>query len=154
MTEFSAARALRGFAIAPKRAAARGINESTKGQGARVLLVDDEDSVQQVLCGMLEFAGYEVLQAKDGEEAINEFRARGAEIDCVLLDLSMPKLDGDEAFSELKKLRSDVRVILSSGFTERQVLSRFEGEGLAGVIQKPARMHVLLEKIALALKSL
>ncbi len=100
---------------------------------------------------MLESAGYTVLRARDGQEALEIFRRKGNDIDCVLLDLSMPKLDGDEVFQELQKIRSDVRVILSSGFTEQQVLSRFQDAGLTGVLQKPIQMKDLLNKVAEAL---
>ena len=71
--------------------------------------------------------------------------------DCVLLDLNMPKLDGAEAFAQLQAIRSDVRVIINSGFTEDEMLNRFQGTGLAGVLQKPAPMAALLEKVQKAL---
>ena len=128
--------------------------KTTQGAGgvpARLLVVDDEEHVRRVLAGILESAGHEVLEAGDGEEAIDVFRREGDGIDCVLLDLSMPKLDGEEVFAELRRIRPGVRVVLSSGFTEQEILDRFQGAGLAGVIQKPAQMHVLLAKIAEAL---
>ena len=128
------------------------VAEERIGSGdANILVVDDEDAVRNIVSAILESAGYTVLLARDGQEALEIFRRKGNDIDCVLLDLSMPKLDGDEVFQELKKIRSDVRVILSSGFTEQQVLSRFQDAGLAGVLQKPTRMKDLLDKVAEAL---
>ena len=118
---------------------------------ARVLVVDDERAVRKVLVYMLEDAGYDVLEACDGQEAVDLFRRESDTIDCVLLDLSMPKMDGEEAFAQLLEIRSNVRVILSSGFAEQELLNRFKGAGLAGVLQKPTQMHVLLEKLATAL---
>jgi len=115
---------------------------------ARILVVDDEAPVRTVLSTMLGRAGYDVIAAKDGQEAVDIFRRDGDSIDCVLLDLSMPKLDGEEVFHELRALRSDVRVILSSGYAEQEVMDRFRDLGLAGVIQKPAQMQLLLAKVA------
>lgn len=119
--------------------------------GARILIVDDEPRVLRVLRDMLEHCGHEVICCIDGREAIEIYRRECGAIDCVLLDLSMPGLSGDEVFVELRRIRGDVRVILSSGFTEQEVMDRFHGAGLAGVIQKPARMKVLQARISEAL---
>lgn len=117
-------------------------------EGSRILVVDDDAEVREVLGRMLESADCRVAEASDGQEAIDLFRREADSIDCVLLDLSMPKLDGEETFHELRKIRDDVRVVLSSGFTEQEILDRFQGFGLAGVVQKPTPMPVLLAKIA------
>jgi len=129
-------------------------HEDTKSeaQGARILVVDDEAQIRAVVGSILERAGYEILLAGDGVEALEIFRRESDSIDCVLLDLSMPKLDGDEVFAQLREIRGDVRVILSSGFAEQEILNRFKDAGLAGVIQKPARMNVLLAKVGEALR--
>ena len=116
--------------------------------GAHILIVDDEPGVQKVLAETLERAGYKVTCAGDGREAIDVFRRESDSIDCVLLDLSMPRVDGEEAFRELRKIRSDARIILSSGFTEQEIMDRFRGAGLSGALQKPTKMPVLLAKIA------
>jgi len=117
-------------------------------RATRILVVDDEDQVRQVLGDMLESAGHSVVRARDGQEAIDVVRREADSIDCVLLDLSMPRLDGEEVFHELRKIRGDLCVVLCSGHAEQEILDRFEGAGLAGIVQKPARMQVLLEKIA------
>jgi signal transduction histidine kinase/ActR/RegA family two-component response regulator len=119
-----------------------------------VLVVDDEPRVHRVLTDILETAGYVVIGAHDGQEAVDVFRLQHDSIDCVLLDLSMPKLDGEEVFREMVKIQSDVRVVLSSGFTEQEIKDRFREaglDGLAGVIQKPTQMRTLLSKVAKAL---
>ena len=126
----------------------------TDPPSGRILVVDDEYPVREVLVGALEHAGYSVVEACDGQEAVDVFRREGNSIDCVLLDLSMPKLDGEEVFAELREIRSDVRVILSSGFTEQEMMNRFQGAGLAGVVQKPTQIHVLLARVAEALNNL
>jgi len=120
--------------------------------GARVLVVDDEPGVREILGEILEFGGHTVMRAADGEEAIDIFRREGDSIDCVLLDYSMPKLDGEEVFRELQAIRADVRVILSSGFTEDDFTDRLHDSGFAGFIQKPAAMDAVLAKVAEVLK--
>jgi signal transduction histidine kinase len=119
--------------------------------GKRILIADDEVGVRLVIVAMLEIAGYSVVEVNNGEEAVDAFRSDPDGFDCVLLDLNMPKLDGEEAFTQLQDIRSDVRVILNSGFTEEEILKRFEGAGLAGVLHKPAPMEVLLDKVEKAL---
>ena len=101
---------------------------------ARILVVDDEPAVGKTLSIILERAGYSVIRASDGQEAIDVYRLEGNSIDCVLLDLNMPKLGGDEVFRELRKIRKDACVILSSGFTEQEMIDRFQGAGLAGIV--------------------
>ncbi|MDG2306410.1 MAG: response regulator [Candidatus Binatia bacterium] len=117
------------------------------GRHAHILVVDDEPSVREVLASILEGSGYTVTLASDGMKALDIFRREPDSVDCVLLDLSMPKLDGEEVFHELRKIRSDVRVVLASGFAEQEIVDRFRGAGLAGVIQKPCPIDKLLEKI-------
>ncbi len=117
-----------------------------------ILVVEDEPSVREVMINILDRAGYTVTSAGDGQEAVDLFRLEGESIDCVLLDLSLPKLDGEEVFHQMRGMRDDVRMVLTSGFTEQQIMDRFKGAGLAGVVHKPARMHVLLAKIAEALR--
>jgi CheY-like chemotaxis protein len=119
---------------------------------ARILIVDDEPMVRKALKRSLEAAGHSVLCAADGQEGVDVFRREADSIDCVLLDLSMPKLDGEEVFRELRKIRRDARVILCSGYAEEDIIERFHDAELAGVLKKPARHHVVLEKVAEALK--
>ena len=96
---------------------------------------------------MLERLGFSVLTAPDGREALQVFREHLDEIACVLLDLTMPHMDGVEAFAEMRRLHSGVRVILCSGYTEQDATQRFVGEGLASFIQKPYNMAALREKL-------
>ncbi|MFH1467107.1 MAG: PAS domain S-box protein [Pseudomonadota bacterium] len=119
---------------------------------ATVLLVDDEQTVRVVGAAMLRHGGYDVITARDGRAAVDLFASRGQEIDCVLLDLSMPQMDGQETFRELRRLRADVRVVLTSGYNEQDAVNRFAGKGLAGFIQKPYRAAELLAAIAKAIQ--
>ncbi len=117
-----------------------------RGSGS-VLLVDDEETVRVVAKSMLEEAGFEVLTAADGREAVEIFEKHAGEITLVLLDMTMPHMGGEEAFREIRRIRGDARVILSSGYNEQEITSRFSGKRLAGFIQKPYQYDVLVEKI-------
>lgn len=117
------------------------------GSTQRILVVDDEEAVRNVTAKLLEHAGFEVVCAVDGEDAVQVFERDPGSIDCVLLDLSMPRLDGEATFKELRRIRSDIRVVLNSGFTESEMLERFEGAGFAGVLQKPFPSKALIEKL-------
>ena len=117
-----------------------------RGAGT-ILLVDDEDPVRNVVRRMLERWGFAVLCASDGREAVEMFRAHAAVVVCVLLDLAMPRMDGEETFQELRRIRPDIRVVLASGYSDQEVALRFQGTGLAGFIEKPYRMEALGAKL-------
>jgi len=110
-----------------------------------ILLVDDEESVRTTACRMLERSGFQVLTAADGRKALEIYRARRSEIALVLLDLTMPDLDGEETFHALRQIDPNVRVILSSGYTESEIIPRFAGQGLTGFLQKPYTTAALME---------
>ncbi len=126
--------------------------EQTAVQGAgTVLLVDDEEVVRLVTGTFLEKLGYNVLMAEDGAEALELFQQHQNEVVCVLLDLTMPNMDGTETFTELRKVKADVRVVLSSGYSEQELVDQFAGSGLAGFIQKPYEITLLKAKLSQAL---
>jgi DNA-binding NtrC family response regulator len=102
---------------------------------------------------MLEKCGLEVLTACDGREGVETFRNHSDEIRLVLLDMTMPHMGGEEAFEEIKRIRADARVVLSSGYNEQDAIGRFAGKGLAGFIQKPYPVGDLLDKVREALES-
>ncbi len=115
-----------------------------RGKGT-VLLVDDEETVRITTGRMLEGIGFTVITAGDGREAVEKFAAH-PNVRFVLLDLSMPRLDGMEAFREIRKINPEARVLLMSGFTKIEVMKRHRMEGLSGFIQKPFTMRQLTEK--------
>lgn len=117
-----------------------------KGTGT-ILLVDDDETVRAVGKQMLERLGFTVLVAEDGLKGVGAFRQQPDDIDCVLLDLMMPHMNGDEAYREMRRIRPDVSAILSSGYSEKEVTQRFAGKGLAGFIQKPYTLAALREKL-------
>ncbi len=112
-----------------------------------VLVVDDEDMVLDLCTAMVEQLGFRTLRASDGREALEVFRRHAREISLIVLDLTMPRMDGVDAFHELKRIRGDVRVIVSSGFSEQEVSGRFEGDEPSGYIKKPFELDRLREKI-------
>jgi CheY-like chemotaxis protein len=120
------------------------------GRGT-VLVVDDEATVRSVASRMLRRAGFEVVVAENGPGALGIFEARSREIDCVLLDLTMPTMGGEETYRLLRRLRADVRVVLSSGFDEEDAIEHLDGAPLAGFVQKPYRAEALVAAIRGAL---
>ncbi len=118
-----------------------------------VLVADDESVVCDIAKEMLQEMGLTVLTASDGIEAMKIFREHLEEISFVLLDLTMPGLDGAQVFQEMKRLNATVKVILSSGYNEQDVTHRFVGKGLAGFIQKPYTMAKLREKLNQVLRT-
>ncbi|MFP4380171.1 MAG: PAS domain S-box protein [Candidatus Sumerlaeia bacterium] len=115
---------------------------SWRGKG-QVLLVDDEPGLRALGQRMLKRLGFEVLTAEDGRQALDLFREKQDEIACILLDLTMPHMDGVETYQELRRINPRVQVVLASGYSEQDISARFAGKGLAGVIQKPYDMKKL-----------
>jgi len=109
--------------------------------------VDDEASVRQVAAHMLRCIGFEVVEASDGQAAVDRLREDPPGVDCVLLDFTMPRMGGEGSFRELRRIRSDLRVILSSGYDEQDVTQRFAGKGHAGFVQKPYTLDRLREAL-------
>jgi CheY-like chemotaxis protein len=95
--------------------------------------------------------GVQILAARDGQEGVDMYRKHAEEISVVLLDLTMPRLSGEQVFEELKKIRSSVRVVLSTGYSEEDAGKLFAGKGLVGFIHKPYRITEFKEKMLRAL---
>lgn len=114
-----------------------------KGEGL-LLIVDDDETARTVSKRILESGGFKTMLACDGREGIELFEKHQSEIIGVLLDMTMPHMDGLETFQRLKQLEPEVKVILTSGYSEQDAISRFSGKGLAGFIQKPYRPGELL----------
>ena len=99
--------------------------------------------VRELCVEWLDLLGYETLTADDGAEAVRLFRERMTEIDLVLLDFVMPRMNGAEVFNELTRIRPDVKVILGSGYTVDVVLQSFPEQRPSVIFQKPYNMEVL-----------
>jgi PAS domain S-box-containing protein len=107
-------------------------------QGRGVLLVvDDEAPARAVARGLAEAYGFQVLEAADGQEALGLFDLRHRELSAVLMDLTMPHLDGRRAFLRMHEIDPGVPVVMTSGYSEEDVVADFLGRGLAGFLAKP-----------------
>lgn len=102
-----------------------------------VLLADDDPMVRRVSTRMLESLGCSVIAVADGREAVETFEQHAGVIDLVLLDLTMPRMTGAEAFSAIRRLNPHVPVMLASGYAEEAITGQFCGKGLTGFLQKP-----------------
>ncbi|MBW2716415.1 MAG: response regulator, partial [Deltaproteobacteria bacterium] len=123
-----------------------------RGRGV-ILLVDDEESVLEVGSMMLENAGFEVRTAKDGRTALEVFQECQDDIACVVLDLTMPIMDGAETLRNLHRIREDVKVVLSSGYHEQDVTERLAGASFAGFLKKPYTLETLVGQLREVMES-
>ncbi|MDB4977160.1 MAG: domain S-box-containing protein [Myxococcaceae bacterium] len=112
-----------------------------------LLVVDDEPMVREFAQRLLETEGYQVLEAGSGSDALALLRARSHEIDGVLLDLSMPGMDGDALLSELRSFAPNLPVIVHSGHSIESTSERLTQWNIAGVLQKPYRAARLSEMV-------
>ena len=122
-------------------------------QAGTILVVDDEKPVRLLLERTLARANFQVLLAADGRRAVDLYREHADRIDCVVLDLTMPEMDGLQTYQELRQIRAGVTVVLASGYDEQEVQDRFAGHDVAGFIQKPFDREALLAVIQGAVQS-
>ncbi len=112
--------------------------EPVKVQGREtILVVDDEEAVRAVVQRVLEDSGFTVMTAADGDESLEIFSRHGDRIALVLLDMTMPRLSGHETLKQLRRIRSTVTVILSSGYSEQVARDQFADQSISGFLQKP-----------------
>ena len=111
--------------------------------GGKILFIDDELLVRNIGTDMLSELGFSTICAQNGVEALELFDQHRHEIVAVILDLTMPEMDGIATFRELKKRSPDLQVILASGYNEQEATRDFVGRGLAAFIQKPFVMSEL-----------
>lgn len=112
-----------------------------------VLVIDDEASVRNIVTDILEMDGIRTMVAPNGEIGIELYEKYQDDIDLVLLDLSMPGLNGHETFIRLQRVNPKVNVVLSSGYDESDATVQFVGHGLSGFIQKPYEPNYFLTTI-------
>lgn len=108
-----------------------------------ILVVDDEETLRSVVSLILERWGFKCMVASDGREALELLKVHAADIRCVLMDLTMPHLDGEQTYREMRHLNLTTPVVLMSGFSEQEAVRHFSGRGLAGFVQKPFQPHQL-----------
>lgn len=112
-----------------------------------VLIVDDEPGVLKIAARVLEGMGLRALTASDGQTAVKVFGQHAAEIACVLLDFTMPDMDGAETLQALRQIRPEAPMVLTSGYSEEEISARFAGQHLAGFIPKPFEIISLKREI-------
>ena len=116
-----------------------------------VLVIDDEELVRKTITAVLERGGYSVVTAHDGQAGVDVFREMPDRVELVILDLTMPTMNGEETMRHLRALRPHIPVILSSGYNQVEATRKFVGKGLASFLQKPFTVSQLMNAVEGAL---
>jgi CheY-like chemotaxis protein len=124
--------------------------EGYRGEGT-ILVVDDEPAVREVTAELVRSLGFDAVEAVDGRDALNKAGRAAGPFRLVLLDLTMPQLDGIETLAGLRQTSPAVPVILMSGYSEHELTRRYGDSGLAGFLQKPFTLDELLRSLRRAL---
>jgi PAS domain S-box-containing protein len=124
-------------AVSPKHIIGRGT----------VLVVEDEEAMVRLLIDALSKAGYQILAARDGEEAIDLYTRRPKEIDIVVLDLGLPKIAGVDVMRKLNEQNPNLRFIITTGYLEPELKAELCQAGVEDYIYKPYLVDDLLEKL-------
>ena len=119
----------------------------SRGQSARILLVDDEPTVRNSITEILQLKGYEVFQAENGRRALEIFELEAPNIDLILLDMTMPVLTGLETLQRIREQDSNLPVILLSGYGEEQVDNQTLDMLNTRFLKKPFKVELLLQNI-------
>jgi PAS domain S-box-containing protein len=128
--------------------------ESTPMKGGKtILIVEDDPAVRSLAALVLAGAGYTIVQAGDGQVGLEMFRQRPDDFEAVLLDLTMPRLDGLEVLAELRQLRPEVPVVLMTGYSTKELARRPGAPAANALLQKPFTSEALLEVIKQAVKT-
>ena len=122
--------------------------------GGTVLLVDDEPVIRDISTLMLEKLGYSVIAVESGVKALEVYGQSKAHVDLIILDMVMPDMDGAETFDQLKGIDPDVKVLLSSGYSQDSHATEIINKGCAGFLQKPFSLDSLAEKVRRVLSGL
>lgn len=123
------------------------MNESGIPVKHRIMVVDDEEPIRLIGKMMLERLGYEAITAPGGREALTIYQDQSGMIDLVILDLTMPLMDGEQTYRELIKINPSARIIISSGYGAQDMKSVFSSGGQVDFIQKPFTITELGAKI-------
>jgi CheY-like chemotaxis protein len=127
-------------------------NKENSNRKPVILFADDDELCLDVGVQILQKLGYSVLRARDGQEALEVFENNKNTVDLVILDMRMP-YNGGRAFDQLKQIKSDVKVLIASGFAEDQRIRDMFELGCIGFIQKPFSVDLLSKKVLKVLKN-
>jgi len=131
----------------------REIDEETVAVGSgTILVIDDEELIRVTASAMLRSMGYQVILATNGQEGVDTFREAKEEVDLIILDMIMPVMGGREAFGKLREIRSDIPIVISSGFSKEEDLSELKKQGASGFLNKPFRKAELAEMVRATLR--
>ena len=127
-------------------------DRKTENRQPVILFADDDKICLDVSVQMLQKLGYTVMEARDGQEAIEVYENNQDRVDLVILDMKMPD-NGGHTFEQLRKINADLKIILISGYTKDYGISELEKQGCVGFLQKPFDAKVLSQKIRDALNN-
>ena len=148
---FQIALPVSGAPQAPDETGSRKLRHSIPPADASVVLVvDDEDMVRSLAQSILEMGGFRVIQAENGQQAVEIVRRIGQQVRVVLLDLAMPVMDGAEALAAIREQRPDVPVVIMSGYGAGAIMDRTAGVADVEYLRKPFSPDGLMEVVALA----
>lgn len=137
----------------PEEGPAEKVKDIPLGKGETILFIDDEPIVRDLGMDMLSKLGYRVLIAGGAEEGMRLFRERMSELDLIILDVIMPGASGQELYNEMKAMRPDVTILLSSGYNKGFLEGSLDGGSSVNFIQKPYSMEELAKKVRVLLDS-
>ncbi|RMH01072.1 MAG: response regulator, partial [Chloroflexi bacterium] len=109
-----------------------------------ILVIDDEEPVLEAISDILEMENIQTISARDGDSGIQLFRERREEISLIILDLSLPGMNGEEIFEHIRQIDPNIRIILSSGYSETEVSRRIHRDKNTGFLPKPFRADRLV----------
>lgn len=118
-----------------------------------IMIIDDDNSVRQTVREILEISEYQVIEAADGYTAIELFESAPEAIDLIILDMTMPGLSGEETYQQIRQIKGNARIILSSGYNHIEATRRIKGRPYVAFLQKPYTFNQLLETIDKHLQS-
>jgi nitrogen-specific signal transduction histidine kinase len=133
-------------AEANSRPISRAEEAAHPSQEATVLVVEDEDSLRQATSKMLRKAGFSVIETRDGSAALDEIRVQKSPIDVLFLDITLPGTPSREVFEEARRLRPEMRVIITSAYSEDMAAASLQGR-FERFIRKPYRLGDLVDLI-------
>ena len=119
----------------------------SKGSGATLLVVEDEAPIRKLCKKILEQAGFTVITAKDGEEALTIYREKHEQISLTIVDIGMPGMGGEKCINELKTINPDAKIIIASGYLNHAYAQDPQKYGAVKFISKPYQVSVLAQKV-------
>ena len=120
---------------------------SVEGGTETILIAEDDEAVRELATRILEDAGYRVLVAVDGSEAVTLFEQNSEEISLVILDMVMPKMGGLKAIERIEKIAPDVRALFCSGYSSKAFMGRLALQENVSKIQKPYSRNTLMHEV-------